>query len=74
MSVVVYLNLYSLILILAPNSKLLCKKVFFKHLSQFMSGEVTNHLFEEKNVPFSGLDLVSILLNLFFFIAKDEAK
>jgi hypothetical protein len=39
-----------------------------------MSGEVTNHLFEEKNVPFSGLDLVSVLLNHFFFIAKDEAK
>jgi hypothetical protein len=31
-----------------------------ENLDQFMSGEVTNHLFEEKNVPFSGLDLAAI--------------
>jgi len=27
---------------------------------QFMSGEVTNHLFEEKNIPKSGLDLAAL--------------
>ena len=31
-----------------------------ENLDQFMSGEVTNHLFEQKNVPFSGLDLAAI--------------
>ena len=27
---------------------------------QFISGEVTNHLFEERAVPFSGLDLAAL--------------
>ncbi len=27
---------------------------------QFISGEITNHLFEEKRVPFSGLDLAAL--------------
>jgi len=31
-----------------------------ENLDQFMSGEVTNHLFEEKNIPFSGLDLAAL--------------
>ena len=31
-----------------------------ENLDQFMSGDVTNHLFEPKNVPFSGLDLAAI--------------
>ena len=29
-------------------------------MDQFMSGEVTNHLFEEKNIPKSGLDLAAL--------------
>ena len=31
-------------------------------LDQFITEEVTNHLFEDKNVPFSGLDLVALNL------------
>ena len=31
-----------------------------ENLDQFISGEVTNHLFEEKNIPFSGLDLAAL--------------
>ena len=27
---------------------------------QFMSGEITNHLFEERRIPFSGLDLAAL--------------
>ncbi len=27
---------------------------------QFISGEITNHLFEERRVPFSGLDLAAL--------------
>ena len=29
-------------------------------MDQFMSGEITNHLFEEKNIPKSGLDLAAL--------------
>ncbi|CAH1185902.1 unnamed protein product [Phyllotreta striolata] len=28
-------------------------------LDQFITGEVTNHLFEDRNIPFSGIDLIS---------------
>ena len=31
-----------------------------ENLDQFMSGEITNHLFEEKHIPKSGLDLASL--------------
>ena len=31
-------------------------------LDQFITEEVTNHLFEDKKVPFSGLDLVALNL------------
>ena len=31
-----------------------------ENLDQFMSGEVTNHLFEQKDIPFSGLDLAAL--------------
>lgn len=27
---------------------------------QFLSGEITNHLFEERRIPFSGLDLAAL--------------
>ena len=27
---------------------------------QFLSGEITNHLFEEQHIPFSGLDLAAL--------------
>ena len=27
---------------------------------QFISGEITNHLFEERRIPFSGLDLAAL--------------
>lgn len=29
-------------------------------LDQFITGEVTNHLFEDRRIPFSGIDLVSL--------------
>ncbi|KAL1488622.1 hypothetical protein ABEB36_014425 [Hypothenemus hampei] len=29
-------------------------------LDQFITGEVTNHLFEDKKIPFSGIDLISL--------------
>ncbi|KAL3272932.1 hypothetical protein HHI36_014391 [Cryptolaemus montrouzieri] len=29
-------------------------------LDQFITGEVTNHLFEDRKIPFSGIDLVSL--------------
>lgn len=29
-------------------------------LDQFITGEVTNHLFEDRKVPFSGIDLISL--------------
>ena len=29
-------------------------------LDQFITGEVTNHLFEDKKIPFSGVDLVAL--------------
>ncbi|XP_048519800.1 uncharacterized protein LOC109542192 [Dendroctonus ponderosae] len=29
-------------------------------LDQFITGEVTNHLFEDKKIPFSGIDLVAL--------------
>jgi len=31
-------------------------------LDQFVTHEVTNHLFEKKGVPFSGMDLISLNL------------
>ena len=31
-----------------------------ENLDQFVTGEVTNHLFETRNVPFSGFDLASL--------------
>ena len=31
-----------------------------ENLDQFMSGEITNHLFEERRIPFSGLDLAAL--------------
>lgn len=31
-----------------------------ENLDQFISGEITNHLFEKHQVPFSGLDLASL--------------
>ena len=36
---------------------------------QFMSGEVTNHLFKEKSIPKSGLDLAALnqTFMLYFF-------
>lgn len=29
-------------------------------LDQFITGEVTNHLFEDRRIPFSGIDLVAM--------------
>lgn len=29
-------------------------------LDQFITGEVTNHLFENRNIPFSGIDLIAL--------------
>lgn len=29
-------------------------------LDQFITGEVTNHLFEDRKIPFSGIDLVAL--------------
>jgi peroxidase len=31
-----------------------------ENLDQFISGEITNHLFEKQQIPFSGLDLASL--------------
>lgn len=31
-------------------------------LDQFITGEVTNHLFEDRKIPFSGVDLVALNL------------
>ncbi len=31
-----------------------------ENLDQFVTGEVTNHLFETRNVPFSGFDLAAL--------------
>lgn len=29
-------------------------------LDQFITGEITNHLFEDKRIPFSGIDLAAL--------------
>lgn len=29
-------------------------------LDQFITGEVTNHLFEDRRIPFSGIDLIAL--------------
>lgn len=29
-------------------------------LDQFITGEVTNHLFEDRRIPFSGIDLIAM--------------
>lgn len=29
-------------------------------LDQFITGEVTNHLFEDRRIPFSGVDLIAL--------------
>lgn len=29
-------------------------------LDQFVTGEVTNHLFEDTKIPFSGIDLIAL--------------
>lgn len=29
-------------------------------LDQFITGEVTNHLFEDRKIPFSGVDLIAL--------------
>lgn len=29
-------------------------------LDQFITGEVTNHLFEDRKIPFSGIDLIAL--------------
>lgn len=29
-------------------------------LDQFITGEITNHLFEDRRIPFSGIDLAAL--------------
>ncbi|XP_049950718.1 uncharacterized protein LOC126457994 [Schistocerca serialis cubense] len=31
-----------------------------ENLDQFMTGEITNHLFEDRHIPFSGVDLIAL--------------
>jgi hypothetical protein len=31
-----------------------------ENMDQFVTGEITNHLFEERHIPHSGIDLVAL--------------
>lgn len=31
-----------------------------ENMDQFVTGEITNHLFEDRHIPYSGIDLIAL--------------